>query len=728
MLNDQTFEFSQARLKLKNNLRFTLRQSGANAVYFVEDEVNGKFYRIGLGQYVFLTMLDGRRTVATALMKTASLAREHAISESEAGEFCKWAIESGLIESETGNSTARRVENLERIQKQKLMTYMNPMMIQMRLFSPESFLNAIMPFVGWLVSPLGALIWISVVVFGFSSLLRHWVEFVSNRVSSFGAVDVLWIAFTWMLLKLVHELAHSVVCRKFGGRVSAFGFLLLLFIPMPFVDVTSSWKFDNKWKRILVSAAGMLTEIFIAAIACWIWVNSNPGPLQYHAGNVIITATLHTLLFNINPLMRFDGYYMMSDWMEISNLATQGRNWLKSRFKWMFFGTNRPAIKETGIRSVIVRVYGVAAMMWFASIAVGLSLAASSLIEGFGLVFAALGLFLWCGIPLLRLLKFLAVGTETERPNRVRFLSVMLLFILLGGFVWVGCPAPTVVNAPVVVDYEEMSIVRAKTSGFANEYLVMDGQTVKKGDLLVKLTNPQLQYDIQSLMIDIRSSEFKCRTLYNEERMFEYQLEQEELTALRQRKGEVEKQIDDLAICSPADGTVVAREIGNDQGRFLQPGDEILRVIEPDSIHAVALASQHDADWLRDCVDKKVDVELWGKGDWTPCQGKITKVYPRTSVELLHHAFSAEVGGSLAVVPKSQVENEDPKNVDQSNERILTSPRIRIEIDFVTAGTELYAGQTGQLAFRHRNQSLGQYLYENAIRFFAHNNSRNHGL
>ena len=133
MLNEQTFEFSQARLKLKDSLRFTMRQSGDSVHFLVEDEVTGRFFRVGLPQYTFMSMLDGERTVSTALMKTATLLREHAIDESEAANLCKWAIESGLVESENGNSTARRVEQHEQIQKQKMVSYLNPMMMRLSL-------------------------------------------------------------------------------------------------------------------------------------------------------------------------------------------------------------------------------------------------------------------------------------------------------------------------------------------------------------------------------------------------------------------------------------------------------------------------------------------------------------------------------------------------------------------------------------------------------------------
>ena len=400
MLNEQTFEFSQARLKLKDSLRFTMRQSAASLEYLLEDESTGRFFRVGLPQYTFLTMLDGNRTISTALMKTATLLRQNAIDENEAASLCKWAIESGLVDSEVGNSAQRREEQHEMQQKAQLVSYLNPMMLRMPLFNPDSIVTDIARYASFIISPMGLMVWLTVVVYGFLRLSMHWNEFFIDRIESFGASDLLWIAVAWMVLKVIHELAHSLVCKKFGGRVKNCGFLLLLMIPMPYVDVTTSWRFDNKWKRILTSAAGMMAEVFIAAIACLIWIEAAPGPIRYHCGNLIISATVHTLFFNINPLMKFDGYYMLSDFLELPNLATHGRQWLKGQFKWLYFGAKPAALKETGYRALAVKAYGILAMAWFGFIAVGMSLAASGLIEGFGLVIALIACILWVGIPL----------------------------------------------------------------------------------------------------------------------------------------------------------------------------------------------------------------------------------------------------------------------------------------------------------------------------------------
>ena len=725
MLNEQTFEFSQARLKLKDSLRFTMRQSGDAVHFLVEDEVTGRFFRVGMPQYTFLSMMDGHRTVSTALMKTATLLRENAIDESEAANLCKWAIESGLIESENGNSTARRIEQHEQIQKQKMVSYLNPMMMRIPLFNPDPIVTVCSRFVGFLVSPVGAMIWLTVCLFGFLKLANEWDAFYLNRVSSFGATDIAWIAVTWILLKLVHELAHSVVCKKFGGRVQSCGILLLLMIPMPYVDVTSSWRFDNKWKRILTSAAGMMSEVFIAAIACWVWVSSEPGPLQFHAGNVIISATLHTLLFNINPLMRFDGYYMLSDWLEIPNLSSQGRSWLKGKFKRLYFGNKAPELKETGFRGLAVRAYGVLAMAWFFSIAIGLSLAASSFIEGFGLIVAMIGLGMWAGLPLYKLIKYTAVGTETEIPNRSWFATAMACTLLLvGGFLYL-CPSPSVVSAPVVIDYDPLSVVRANSDGFAQAIHVVNGQAVQEGDLLVTLENLELEHELHSLQIDINISELRSNNLFNAGEISQVQLERESLESMLKRKKDLEDRIADLTIHAPQSGVVLARDLESSIGKHFTPGDEILSIAQPGELQAIALTRQTDIEWVGEKPDAEVELLVWGRHEGDLLKGRIKHVEPRARDDMPHEAFAATAGGPLAVVPRGQVEDEGSEEGDM----MLTEPRVPIEIELAPSDREkLTAGQTGKLIVRSREQNMGSYLAQNFIQFVRQNNLRTHGL
>ena len=726
MLNEQTFEFSQARLQLKDSLRFTMRQNGDAIDYLVEDEVTGRFFRVGLAQYTFLTMLDGRRTVSTAMMKSATILREHAIDESEAANLCKWAIESGLVDSETGNSTARRLEQHEQLQKQKMVSYLNPMTMRMPLFNPDPIVSRIAHFTGFLVSPAGAVIWLTVCIYGFLMLAQNWSEFINGRVNSFGAMDIVWVGLTWCVLKLVHELAHSVVCKKFGGRVQSCGILLLLMIPMPYVDVTSSWRFDNKWKRILTSAAGMMCEVFIAAIACYVWVKSGPGPLQYHAGNVIISATLHTLLFNVNPLMKFDGYFMLADWLEIPNLAVHGRSWLKGKFKRAYFGNKPAKLKETGFRGLAVRAYGVLAMAWFFSIAIGLSLAASGLIEGFGLIVALIGLVMWAGVPLFKLTQYFLVGTKTERPNRVWFASAMALTLLVAGGFFYLCPSPSVVSAPIVIDYEPLHIIRSNAEGFVENIHVTDGQAINEGDLLVTLSNPELKHELRSLKIDIQISRLRYNAFFNQSEVSKAMLEEKSLESMLKRESELSDRIAELSIYAPSSGNVLARDLDSNVGKHLQPGDEILSIATAGEIHAIALTRQDDIKWVVENPESEIELRIWGRHQSELLKGRVKHINPRARDDLPHEAFAASVGGPLAVVPRSQVEDDGGESED---EMMLSQPRVPVEIELEPFDREtLIAGQTGQLIVRSRDQNMGGYLTDNFIRFVRENNFRTHGL
>ena len=659
-------------------------------------------------------------------MKTATLLREHAIDESEAANVCKWAIESGLVETESGNSAARRNEQHQQQRNQQLVSWLNPMMLRIPLFDPDQMLTKATKLFGFLVSPFGLMLWMIVVVTGFFQLLANWNEFFVNRVNSFSAGDLIWLALTSLVLKLIHEVAHGVTCKKYGGRVKSCGILFLLMIPMPYVDVTSSWRFSNKWQRILTSAAGMLSELFIAAIACFVWASSSPGPLQYHAGNVIITATLLTLMFNINPLMRFDGYYMLSDWLEIPNLATHGRTWLKAASKRLFFGSSPATVKEKGFRGFIVKAYGVLAMLWFFSIAVGLSMGASSMLEGFGLLIAMIGLLMWIGIPAWKLAKYVINGTETENPNRVWFATACGITAACLVCFLVFCPAPSVVSAPVVVDYDPLTIMRAKASGFANNIHVESGQHVEEGDLLVSLENPELELELKSLVIDIKISELRSNALLSRERLGEWKLEQETLESMEQRRRELSAQLENLKIVATQSGIILADDLKSDEGRYFQPGDEILSIGSKSEVHAIALTRQQDIKWIEKNPDCNIELRIWGRSKNALIAGEIKHVNPRARDDLPHEAFAASAGGPLAVVPREQVEESDEKGEGQMK---LTQPRVPMEIALSTSDRrDLLPGQSGQLFIRGRNQNMGTYLAHNFVRFIKTNNMRTHGL
>ena len=173
------------------------------------------------------------------------------------------------------------------------------------------------------------------VLFAASLVLGHFDEF-RNRLPELSALTD-WRNLPWLLLaigvaKTLHEVGHALVCKHFGGEVRELGIMLLVFAPCLYCDVTDAWRFRSRWQRIAVSSAGVVVELCLAAAATIVWWYAQPGVVQLVALNIMVICTLNTLLINGNPLLRYDGYYIFSDFMEVPNLWQRLREAL--RYFW----------------------------------------------------------------------------------------------------------------------------------------------------------------------------------------------------------------------------------------------------------------------------------------------------------------------------------------------------------------------------------------------------------
>jgi len=163
-----------------------------------------------------------------------------------------------------------------------------------------------------------------------------------------------------VLAKLVHEFGHAAACKRYGGEVHKMGVMLLMFAPLPYMDATASWGFRSRAQRMLVGASGVLSELAVAAVAAMVWANTAPGVINALAYNVIFVASVSTVLFNLNPLMRFDGYHMLVDFLDVPNLFQRSRDQLKYLGEFWVLGikTAQP-VARTSNEAVLLPLYGV---------------------------------------------------------------------------------------------------------------------------------------------------------------------------------------------------------------------------------------------------------------------------------------------------------------------------------------------------------------------------------
>ena len=411
-------QWLSARLKARANLRFDVRTERSQSFVVVEDMARGKFFQIGPDEYKFILALDGKVSIQELIESKAVFLDESSpeAAQSKAIQICQWLIQNNLAFAPEADNTKRLNTQSSAVRRAKVMSWINPISCKIRLFNPNGFLTWAQPFTQWVFSRWVVVIWLFVGAYAISILYQDWDQMGAASSGILAGTKWVWLLVIWMVLKVVHETAHGIACRKYGGEVPEAGVLLLLFTPMAFVNVTSMWRFSNRWHRIIVAAAGMYVELFISFVSLIVW-NRFEGVVGSIAFDVFIMSSVTTILFNANPLMRFDGYFMLSDLIRVPNLYTKGTKWFGDRLRSLFFGIPKTPNICTAAERNRIAVYGTLAFFWKITICFSLIIAASVLFYGAGIALAALGVVLWFCVPIYQQMRQV-FGSNANQSNQ----------------------------------------------------------------------------------------------------------------------------------------------------------------------------------------------------------------------------------------------------------------------------------------------------------------------
>lgn len=719
LATQQSIELGKLRLKLKPGLSFSQRLQGKAFWYVVSDSVNGKHFQVGETQYAFLSLLDGKRTVNQIASECSTILNSAELTEQDATSLCKWAIDSGLIESDEASILGHQIDSTQARSFSSLARRLNPLSVKLNLFCPDRLVSGLESVIRPLLNRASLIFWFLVLITGFLSLLFNLDPILFERIKTLGPNDAMLLGLTWIALKLLHESAHAIACKRLGGQVSSAGIVLLLLIPMPYVDVTSSWKFPRKSQRILTAAAGMMAELFVAAVACIAWHFVAPGSYRTVLENVIVMATIQTVLFNANPLMKFDGYYMLSDWMELPNLYSRGRASLKSGFRSLLFGRSTRPIAELGFRRQFIRLYGVLNVCWWVIVTTGLIVAAYNFYPGIGVILALVGAAFWIVVPAVMFARFL-FSNQLRTRERLRFGGILFSFGLLLFAALNYAPAPAQIMAPAIVDFNPLKIICAKSPGFVSQIHVRSGQFVEQGDRLITLENPELKIQAELLSLKIEATQIRKDSFLGNGQVARYQVESENESALIEQLSELETLLESLEIRSPQQGVVMAEELNSILGTYIDPGSALLAVGDPDMLKVIALVPQDEIKWLS---NEQLKPKFQLKNTFDQLNVELAQIQPRASTLVRHPALIAPNGGPLSVTIGSQ---ETPSARERMN---LIQPCFEVEYRLTKDSKgDVRPGQLGQIRIAARNESLGQYLKQHLSNFVRTNFSTDHGL
>jgi putative peptide zinc metalloprotease protein len=648
-------EPSTAVVALRDGLVFTPDVSRDPPGYTIEDPLRGKFYRVGVPEYTVLSLLDGRVSIAEAVGVAAVKLGAQALAEHEALALVRWLLDCQLAYPAAANQTERLSEAARRNEQRRLLSMLNPLAIQIPLCRPDRLLGVLTQRLEWLFSGWSVAVWIAVVGYAIYLIAAGWDCLGEQTPVILDRDNWLRLAAAWLLLKVLHELAHGVVCKHYGGNVPTAGLTLILLFPLAYVDVTSSWRFRSKWQRIATAAAGMAAELFVAALAIIAWSNTPQGLAHHMALNIAVTAGVSTLLFNGNPLVRFDGYFIASDLLDVPNLYSCGQQYLDNLVQEHLLSRQTPSPSWPAGRKGLIRLYALAALAWRALFYLTLALSLVGRLSHLGVAIAVGLLGFGWGMPLAQMIRRTVQAASGQCINRGRIAATAAagMAVALTGALLATRPGR--VDAPAVVDYASHTVIRAASPGFVREVCVANGQQVRTGQVIVVLQNTELETELADLELALQQSIIRGRIDLQNDELAKQQVEEAQQRALSKKIADLRSRVESLTIRAPSAGRLVARDLDSLPGRYLHEGNEIAVLGQEDAKELVIAVVQDDVHIFdarqRDAGDVQVRTRSGNE-----FSARLSKVDPRASTDLPHPALAANVGGPLAVKPRSQPE------------------------------------------------------------------------
>jgi len=695
-------ELTSMRIRLRGDLVFTPQAAGSRPYYMVEDPLNSRFFRLGPAEYTFLSLLDGDTSIYDALSHLSSASPGHGLTESDAAGLCRWLVEMDLAHTRESSQADRLADSASVTEQKQMLAKWNPLVFKLPLGRPDKAFCFLNRWVGWLYSPVaGALALVLLTIAGYQVFSAR-EQFNASSQGIFAPGNWIWLLGVWAVLKIVHEIGHGVACKRYGGAVRETGLMFIMFAPLAYVDVTTSWRFRSRWERIHVAAAGMMIELLIAAVAALVWSATEPGWLNHLCFNIIVMASVTTLVFNANPLMKFDGYYILSDALSMPNLYSNGQTAVSAFTQRWFLGIPVNSPDWSRRDRILIKTYGWGSLVWRMLICVSMILTAATLFHGAGVVLAVFAGVLWMGAPAVKFCRqFISGETGAQRPRALLIAggAIAAAVIVFGVLPWPGSRA-----APVVVEYSPHTVVRAASPGFISAIHITSGQRVEAGQLLIELNNPELVRELADLKLQIRQSELRARKHEQKGELAAKQAEGKQQEGLRTQLAEMQIQVDRLTVIAPEGGQIIARNIASQLGAYLEQGDEILSLGDETKKELRLSIDQNDLHAFTERVGKPVRIDVAGRPLWSSA---LEKVIPRATIALPHPALIAANGGPLPVKPVSA---EHSENSEDSFE--LLSPRFTGVVPLSKSESRsLFAGQQGQVSCRPLSESIGQHLY-----------------
>lgn len=640
------------RPSLPRHIHIQRRDYNNERWYILHDKSNGRFHRLTPTAWRLISAMDGRRSLQSILDIAAQPEFYESADDIPAREdliqLLQYLHVADLLVCDMPPDTQELFARRQHKQQQRwIRLLMNPLTWHIPLGNPDALLERLMPLARLLASHTMGIIWLLVVAYALMQAGNHWSQLTHghlDRILTPGNLLMLWLIYP--CLKILHELGHGLFTKVWGGHVHECGVVFVLGTPLPYVDASAATGFRSKAQRLMVSAAGMAVEIFLAAIALLLWLQVSPGLFRDFLYNLMLIGGVSTVFFNGNPLMRFDGYHLLTDALDLPNLATRANqqiSYLVRRYAYGMTGLLSPAGNSR--EAFIFVTYALAAFVYRLSVLFFIILLAASYFPTLGLVLACWLVFFQLCWPALGYVQYLLRNPQLQ-SNRKRAMTVTSLGLLIVLGIFVSLPLPMSTAAEAVIWLPEEARLKTESSGEVIEVLVSDGEQVNAGQILMRLDNPVLRSELAIQQASLREFEARYQQAWVDDRI-QAQMLLQDIEAIKASIQHLQNQVTSLDVVSPAAGILRITSRYALMGSYLHQGDVVGLIESNNSVRARAALTQEEVGLVRQSLTR-VEIRLASNLAKT-LPATIIQEVPAATRELPSQVLGAQGGGRLAL-------------------------------------------------------------------------------
>jgi len=601
------------RVSLRSNVSAYRQYFRGEKWYVLHDPFNNRFVRVRPEGYDLVSRFGPNRTVEECWRDYISRYPENAPGQEDVVRLLGRLYAMNLLSAEVPPDSARLFERYKRRRQQEIRSsLLSILFVRVPVFDPDALLRRIAPLIRVVFNPAGAVVWAAAVVIALKLVADNAGAAAGRVMEVLSAPNLPLLYAALVVVKMLHEFGHAAACRRFGGQVHTMGVMLLVFTPLPYMDATSSWGFRSRRQRILVAAAGMLVEVFVAAVAAVYWAFTGGDVMHNLAYNIMFVASVSTIVFNANPLLRFDGYYILSDLLDIPNLHGRARQHLKHLAEGPVFGckhSSSPA-KDRG-EALELTGFGILSWVYRMLVLAGIVLFVSTKFLLLGLLLALVGLVTWAVVPVVRLFGYLLFDPQLSRCRRraLAISAAAVLLVVTGvGFV----PVRRQVAASGVVEAVPYVEVVTPVAGIVEGVTVPSGSQVHMGTPLIKLNNPELSLEITAAQAKVEQMQaLEQQALAGA--VADLQPVRMHLASVQDQVNQLRRDRRHLSVKARAGGLWVSPESDTLAGRWLERGTKIGSIIGDRGFRFSAVVPQAEAALLFDETVSRAHVRLWGQ-------------------------------------------------------------------------------------------------------------------